>query len=155
MHENAIYDIIYAVVKNNGEKGKIMEIKCPVCGAPMENRRCGYCGYTEKEEVQTSALINNVSQQSEVITGQQTFVPDPGWNRMDILPGVSRKSKTVALLLCIFLGGFGAHKFYVGKVGMGVVYMCTAGLFGIGWLIDIILIATGSFKDEFDLPLRQ
>ena len=37
---------------------------------------------------------------------------------------------------------------------MGLLYLFTLGLFGIGWLIDIILIAIGSFRDEFDLPLR-
>lgn len=42
------------------------------------------------------------------------------------------------LLLCLFLGGFGVHKFYRGKIGMGLVYLFTGGLFGIGWLIDVI-----------------
>ena len=45
--------------------------------------------------------------------------------------------KGVAILLCIFLGVLGAHKFYEGKIGMGILYLCTAGLFGIGWIIDI------------------
>ncbi len=61
----------------------------------------------------------------------------------------------VALLLCIFLGEIGAHRFYVGKIGTGILYLLTCGLFGIGWVIDIILIVAGSFKDQFDLPLRQ
>ena len=61
----------------------------------------------------------------------------------------------VALLLCIFLGGIGAHRFYVGKIGTGILYLLTGGLFGSGWVIDIILIVAGSFKDQFDLPLRQ
>ena len=76
-------------------------------------------------------------------------------NNMGIVPGISRKNKTTALLLCIFLGGIGAHRFYVGKGGTGILYLFTAGFFGIGWIIDIICIATGSFRDEFDLPLRQ
>ena len=50
------------------------------------------------------------------------------------------KQKWVALLLCIFLGMFGVHKFYEGKIVMGVLYLLTVGLFGIGWLIDIILL---------------
>lgn len=50
-------------------------------------------------------------------------------------------NKVVALLLCIFLGFFGAHKFYEGKIGMGILYLCTGGLFVIGWLIDIFIIA--------------
>lgn len=50
------------------------------------------------------------------------------------------KNKWVALLLCIFLGLLGAHKFYEGKIGMGILYLLTGGLFCIGWIIDIIAI---------------
>ena len=50
------------------------------------------------------------------------------------------KNKWVAFLLCFFLGYFGAHKFYEGKVGMGILYILTFGLFGIGWLIDCIAL---------------
>ena len=48
--------------------------------------------------------------------------------------------KWIAFLLCFFLGYFGAHKFYEGKTGMGVLYLFTAGLFGIGWFTDTIVI---------------
>lgn len=50
------------------------------------------------------------------------------------------KSQIVALLLCIFLGLIGIHRFYLGYTGMGVLYLLTAGLFGIGWIIDIFLL---------------
>lgn len=53
-----------------------------------------------------------------------------------------------ALLLCIFLGGLGVHRFYVGKVGTGILYLFTGGLFGIGTLVDIIKIAIGKFTDK-------
>ena len=45
---------------------------------------------------------------------------------------------TVELCLCLFLGWLGAHKFYAGKTGTGILYLFTFGLFGIGWLIDTI-----------------
>ena len=62
--------------------------------------------------------------------------------------GVPSKSKITALLLCIFLGGLGVHRFYVGKIGTGIVWLLTGGVFGIGWLVDIIMIAVGKFKDK-------
>ena len=62
--------------------------------------------------------------------------------------GVSDKNKITALLLCIFLGGLGIHRFYVGKIGTGIVWLLTGGVLGIGWLIDIIMIAVGKFKDK-------
>lgn len=128
-----------------------METKCPACGAPLENGRCGYCGYVGKS-VETPFVQPNIqgaTVQPQVVINNNTI------NGTGVVHGVSRKNKMVALLLCIFLGCFGAHKFYVGKGGMGVLYLLTGGLFGFGWVIDIILIATGSFKDEFGLPLKQ
>ena len=67
----------------------------------------------------------------------------------------SNKSRLVALLLCIFLGEFGAHRFYVGKIGTGLLYLFTAGLFGIGWIIDLVKICLGSFRDNVGEPLRK
>lgn len=67
----------------------------------------------------------------------------------------SNKSRLVALLLCIFLGEFGAHRFYVGKIGTGLLYLFTAGLFGFGWIIDLVKICLGSFRDNVGEPLRK
>ena len=57
--------------------------------------------------------------------------------------------------LCVFLGMFGAHQYYVGKIGKGILYTCTFGLFGIGWIVDIFKIALGNFRDNTGAPLRQ
>lgn len=59
----------------------------------------------------------------------------------------SAKSRLVALLFCIFLGMLGVHRFYLGKIGTGVIWLLSAGCFGIGWIIDIILIACGKMND--------
>ncbi|WP_412031930.1 TM2 domain-containing protein [Malacoplasma muris] len=61
---------------------------------------------------------------------------------------MSDKSRLVAAVLCFFLGCLGIHRFYVGKIGTGVVWLLTLGCFGIGALIDLILILIGSFKDK-------
>lgn len=60
----------------------------------------------------------------------------------------SAKNRIVALMLCIFGGYLGLHHFYVGKIGMGILYICTVGLFGVGWLIDIVKIASKKYADK-------
>lgn len=67
----------------------------------------------------------------------------------------SDKSRKIALILCICFGYFGVHQFYTGKIVKGIIYLCTFGVFGIGWIIDIIKILTGSFKDNVGAPLRE
>jgi hypothetical protein len=62
--------------------------------------------------------------------------------------GASEKSRLVALLLCWFFGIFGIQRFYVGKIGSGILWLLTAGLFGVGALIDLLLIAADTFKDK-------
>jgi TM2 domain-containing membrane protein YozV len=62
--------------------------------------------------------------------------------------GVSDKSWLAALLLSIFLGALGVHRFFVGKIGTGLLQLFTFGGLGIWALIDIIMIATKQFKDK-------
>lgn len=50
------------------------------------------------------------------------------------------KNKWVSFFLCLFLGFVGAHKFYEGRILLGIVYLFTAGLFGIGILFDLIVL---------------
>lgn len=66
----------------------------------------------------------------------------------------SVKSYTVTLILTIVLGFFGAHRFYVGKVFTGIVFLLTFGLFGFGWIIDIFTVAFGNFTDKTGLFIR-
>lgn len=62
--------------------------------------------------------------------------------------GESPRSRAAALILAILLGGLGIHRFYVGKIGTGILWLLTGGLLGIGWIVDIIMIAVGSFRDK-------
>lgn len=58
------------------------------------------------------------------------------------------KSKLATLLLCLVFGVYGAHRFYVGKISSGILYLCTAGLFGIGVIIDLFDIIFNKFTDK-------
>ena len=60
----------------------------------------------------------------------------------------SDKDFITTLLICVFLGGLGVHRFFVDKMGTGVLMLVTLGGLGIWWIIDIILIVTGSFEDS-------
>lgn len=61
---------------------------------------------------------------------------------------VSSKEKGIAFICCLFGGWLGAHCFYTGKVGKGLLYFLTFGLFGIGWMIDLIRILFGFYRDR-------
>lgn len=67
---------------------------------------------------------------------------------------VSEKGFVPAILLCYFLGVLGIHRFYVGKIGTGILMILTFGGFGIWVIVDMVLIATGSFKDKQGLLIK-
>jgi len=66
----------------------------------------------------------------------------------------SDKSGVTVLLLCFFLGGFGVHRFYVGKTGSGLGMLFTLGGLGVWTLVDFIMILTGSFTDVNGAPVK-
>jgi TM2 domain-containing membrane protein YozV len=60
----------------------------------------------------------------------------------------SPKSKVTGILLCLFLGVLGAHRFYVGKTGTGIIQLLTLGGVGIWATIDLIILICGKFSDK-------
>ena len=67
----------------------------------------------------------------------------------------SDKGFVAMILLCFFLGFLGVHRFYVGKIGTGILMLLTGGGFGIWVLIDLIIIITGNFKDKDGLKIKN
>lgn len=107
---------------------------CKHCGAKIPSAAviCTHCG-CQVEEIkkteQPSIVINNANTNTNTNT-----------NVNAAMFGIKAKNKWVAFFLCLFLGYFGAHKFYEGKIGTGILYLFTCGLFGIGWFIDCIVL---------------
>ncbi|HEX5442111.1 MAG TPA: TM2 domain-containing protein [Ktedonobacterales bacterium] len=81
------------------------------------------------------------------------YAPPPP--QMQAQPGVPAQGYdwTVALILSILLGELGVDRFYTGSIGLGILKLITFGGCGIWWIVDIILIATGSYKDAQGRPL--
>jgi len=67
----------------------------------------------------------------------------------------SPRSRTVTLLLAVFLGWFGAHRFYAGKIQTGILQALTLGGLGMWWLYDNIMILAGSFRDKDGLLIAN
>ena len=107
--------------KHCGKQINSAAVLCPHCGCQVEEL---------KHAEQPSIVINNANTNTN--TNQNINTP--------IVAGLRAKNKWVAFFLCLFLGYLGAHKFYEGRIGMGILYLFTGGLFGFGWLIDCIVL---------------
>ena len=104
---------------------------CKHCGAKILEAAviCTHCGCQVediKHNEQPNIVINNANNTNTNVNAAML--------------GVRAKNKWVAFCLCLFLGYIGAHKFYEGRIGMGILYLLTVGLFGIGWFIDCIVL---------------
>lgn len=108
---------------------------CKECGQKIAKKAviCPHCGCQVEEPVASAApapqiVINNSNQNQNTNANYNMNMGAPFGMRM--------RNKWIALLLCVCLGFLGAHKFYEGKGGMGILYLFTGGLFGIGIFFD-------------------
>lgn len=67
----------------------------------------------------------------------------------------SDKSWSVLFFLCFFFWNIGLHRFYAGKKTSGIIYICTMGCFGFGYVMDLILILSGKFTDQVGRPIKH
>lgn len=157
-------DLLMALIKcpECGKEISDKALSCPNCGYSFEKTKfCQFCGekipedsiicvkcgrqvenISQNQNANGGITINNVSNSSSNSSASAASAASSKTQTPIITPPLRRVDKRTSLLLCVFLGYFGAHKFYEGKTGMGIIYLLTVGLFGIGWIADIIAIAT-------------
>lgn len=130
----------------------ILPKKCPRCATETTGSFCPQCGYSyDAPEQAAPPPQQNAYQAPPIIINNTNTNTNGGYMR----GGVSIKSKWIAFILCLLFGYFGVHRFYVGKVGTGLLWLFTGGVCGFGWLIDLIMILCGSFTDSAGCFLKQ
>lgn len=104
-----------------------MATTCPQCGANLDvgAAECKYCGERIAVAAQPSYVQQPAAPQPQQVYYAQQSAPQAGIN-----PAWPIKNKVVAGILGILLGGLGIHKFYMGQIGMGVLYLvfCWTGI---------------------------
>ena len=125
-----------------------MEVEANTSGQTQAKTKfCKHCGGTIPQD---AVMCTHCGRQVEKLAGAaqpQVVIQNTNMNTNTaaaVVAGVGAraKNKWTAFVLCLLLGYFGAHKFYEGMVGMGVLYLFTLGLFGIGWFVDLIVLLT-------------
>ena len=127
--------------------------QCVNCGTEFKgSRTCPHCGVTVGQAKKTCprckaayyTLVCPSCGFDPTLQPEKCNVSRPIEDPMEIERELQRrpKDKWVAFFLCLFFGVFGMHKFYEGRIGPGILYLFTFGLFGIGWFIDLIVLLT-------------
>lgn len=119
---------------------------CPNCGAVVKKKFCQHCGAQIDSDCvvcpncgkQVSELSGGGNDKNIIINNNNSASASASANMY--VPIGRAQNKWVALFLCLFLGFLGGHKFYEGKIIMGILYIFTCGLFGIGIFIDLIIL---------------
>lgn len=119
---------------------------CPNCGTIISKKFCQHCG----ERIDADCIVcPKCGKQVEKLNGNDKNIIINNSSSASAAASSSAavrpitygkpKNKWVAFFLCLFT--ICGHKFYEGKIGMGILYICTMGLFGIGWIVDLISLA--------------
>lgn len=110
---------------------------CPNCGYAFEKTKfCKFCGKKIPKDVIICTICGRQVEYLQENSQTNIYYEYPDMEDSD----KNCKNKYVSLLLCIFLGAIGAHKFYEGKILLGIIYLLTGGLLGVGWVVDIFII---------------
>jgi DNA-directed RNA polymerase subunit RPC12/RpoP len=132
---------------------------CANCGSIVEQgiKFCANCGTSVSEQQPPQQPPQQAAPAAQAYTPAQPYAPAPTYTptQQGAPGGVSPHNRTVTLLLCIFLGYIGVHKFYVGKTGEGVAYFLLSWTLIPAFIafIEIFIIAAGSFRDDRGLPV--
>lgn len=132
-------------------------VYCPNCGAKIgdDSKFCSYCGYDTKSQNSSSAQSNY--QEPATNSGYQQSPPAYTQARVS---SPAPKERIVAGILALLVGGLGVHKFYLGNIGMGILYLvfCWTGIPGIIGFIEGIIYLTKTdeeFYHDHVLPIEQ
>lgn len=118
------------IAVSSAEETPEKKVFCPDCGASMAaaDRFCASCRWDAQ---------NPEKHASPGLPSSPRSLGPP-----------SDKSRMTTLLLCVFGGFLGLHRFYVGRVGSGVLWFVSFGLLSVGWIYDLVMVATGEFVDD-------
>jgi RNA polymerase subunit RPABC4/transcription elongation factor Spt4 len=118
--------------RNCGKEVDEKAVVCPACGVPPKSGKkyCQNCGAPTDPNAEICVKCG-----AKLVSQEES------------------KDWLVTLLLSVFVGSFGIDRFYTGYIGLGILKLLTGGACGIWWLVDIILIATGKYKDSEGRPL--
>lgn len=122
MDENSTSYVETKFCKECGQKVAKKAVICPHCGCQIEE--------TAANTAAPQIVINNSNQNQNQNNNNMGGIP----------VGARLKRKWVAFFLCVFFGYIGAHKFYEGNIGTGLIYAFTLGLFGFGWFFSALNI---------------